>query len=154
MPIPDVYEALQKGVADGMDCQIAQIVNYRLYEVLHYRTKIGISSSTNMSIQMSLNAWNRLSPDLQKEFMSVCGVHGAESFGDANFGAGVTAKFEEAIKQPGNEMEMVELDPGEAEKWREIGKPIIEEWIAGKEAKGLPGQKVYDELMKLREQYK
>lgn len=155
LPIPDIYEAAQKGVIDAMDAQVAQIVNYRFYEVFHYRTRADITSGTNMSVIMNLDKWNRLSPDLQNELMSVSGVYGAEWFGDGNFGAGVYAQFEEAIKKPGSEMEMVDLDPGELERWIEVGgKPVVNKWIADTEVKGLPAQKVYDELVSLMGKYK
>jgi TRAP-type C4-dicarboxylate transport system substrate-binding protein len=40
------------------------------------------------------------------------------------------------------------LTPEEEQEWLDAGAPMRDEWIADMEAKGLPGQKVYDEVIK------
>ena len=52
-------------------------------------------------------------------------------------------------------MSRLRVDPGEVEEWMEIGaKPVWEDWVAEMQAKGLPGQKVLDEALRLMEKYK
>jgi len=52
-------------------------------------------------------------------------------------------------------MEVFDLGAEEIAQWKEIGgKPIWDQWIADMEAKGLPGQKAFDETLRLIEKYK
>ena len=42
----------------------------------------------------------------------------------------------------------------EIERWAEVaGKPIWDKWVQDMEAKGLPGQKVFDETLRLMQEY-
>ena len=50
--------------------------------------------------------------------------------------------------------EIIDLSPEEFEKWKATGKPAWDEWVKQMEAKGLPGQKVLDEAVKLVEKYR
>ena len=86
--------------------------------------------------------------------MSVSGLAGA-ALADGGF---ATLNEEEALaiaKERGQEMEVFNLDPGELEKWIEVGgKPVWAKWVADMEAKGKPGQKILDKAFNLREKYK
>ena len=71
MPSSETYHALSTGVLDTMMTSSASFVSYRLYEVLKY-----INAPRDYSIWymaenlcISMNTWNRLTPDQQKIFL-------------------------------------------------------------------------------------
>ncbi len=127
---------------------------FRHYELFRYMTEIDVDV-VQYALAMNKESWNRLPPDIQEAIMSVSGIYGAEFAGNAEWGLEEQKRDIAAAKAAGYEIEQVSLDPGELDKWKEIGgKPVWDEWVAGTEAKGLPGQKVLDGALRLIEKYK
>ena len=87
--------------------------------------------------------------------MSVSGMTGAQFGATAQSGAHKKAESFEKMKEIDHIVETVQLDPGELERWKEIaGKPLWDQWLAETEAKGIPGQKIMDALLRSLEKYK
>jgi TRAP-type C4-dicarboxylate transport system substrate-binding protein len=151
MTMPDVYEAMDKGITDGTTLAWAAIPTYKLDEVTKYWTDAPLYLA-EFEIIMNLDSWNKLSPDIQKAIMSVSGIKGAEFAGESAFGEDVKT---EVLTQSKNKLERVALDAGEYEKMKSIaGKPLWDKWVSDMAAKGLPGQKVLDEVLRLLDKYK
>lgn len=154
MPIPEVYEATQRGVLDGMATQWAQIASQRFYDVFSYYTLLPLDA-TEMAVPMNPQKWSSLPKDIQDAIMSISGRNGALFAGDTAWGFGERDAVFEGMKKAGKPMEEVKLDAGELEKWKGIaGKPLWDKWLAEMEAKGLPGKKLLDELLILIEKYR
>jgi hypothetical protein len=49
--------------------------------------------------------------------------------------------------------EIIDLSPAELAKWKATGKPAWDKWVKDMKAKGLPGQEVLDEAVKLVNKY-
>jgi hypothetical protein len=49
---------------------------------------------------------------------------------------------------------MYTLPEQERNKWKELCKPLWGNWVNQMNAKGLPGQKILDESVRLAEKYK
>jgi TRAP-type C4-dicarboxylate transport system substrate-binding protein len=49
---------------------------------------------------------------------------------------------------------IITLTPEEMEEWYDVVEPIHKRWVRKMEAKGLPGEKVYNEAKKLAEKYR
>ncbi|MDP2916498.1 MAG: TRAP transporter substrate-binding protein [Dehalococcoidia bacterium] len=155
LPIPEVYEAAQRGVLDGMVANPAQILNYRFWDVFPYETAVNLGIGNRFSMIMNLEKWNSLPPDVQKGIMSVSGRYGAAFAGEEGYGFGALQEVTEAMTKAGRTMTSINLDPGEEQKWIDVGgKPIWDKWVAEMKAKGLPGQKVLDELLQIQAKYK
>lgn len=155
MPIADVYESAGKGIVDGMATKWAQLASQKFWEVFRYCTPSASLVCSGNSVPMNLNKWNSLPADIQKAIWSISGLDGALFAGDTAWGFGEKDAVLDGMKKAGQEMEIVNLDPGEYEKWKAIaGKPLLDKWVADMAAKGLPGQKVFDEAVRLVEKYR
>jgi TRAP-type C4-dicarboxylate transport system substrate-binding protein len=152
--IPEYYEALSKGVADGVSQTWAALMSFKLFETLKYWTDAPTRVSEFFFI-MNLNTWNSLTPDVQQAIMSVSGMKGAEWAGDAGFGDDTREETFAVAAKAGYKMEQVKIEPQEFEKWRQVGgKPLWDKWVADTAAKGLPAQKIMDQLLQLLAKYK
>ena len=85
--------------------------------------------------------------------MSVSTIADAETVSDR---MGMPREAAEAeISKAGYKMEVFNLAPEEIAEWEKIGgQPIWDQWLADMEAKGLPGQKAFDETLRLIDKYK
>lgn len=153
IPLPELYPALEKGVLDGAAVSWAMMLNFKLYEVLQYQTEVPMNAPQLATI-MNLDKWNSLSPDIQEAIMSVSGTWGSEFAGATWGGFDLRDEAYKKFADEGHAIESVELDPGEYEKWQETAIPLWDKWIDDMEAKGLPGQKVIDEIQRLEQMYK
>lgn len=153
LPEPDVYEAGEKGVIDGVNTAWAAGATYKYYEIFRYVHNIGTSTSV-MAVAMNKDKWNSMPPDVQNAIMSVSGFKGSEFAGDAAFGFDVRDEFIAAAQKAGKPVEMINLDAGEYEKWKEMaGKPLWNQWVGEMKAKGFDGQKILDAALELIKKY-
>lgn len=153
MNMPEVYDALSKGVIDGTNNPWSTYNTFKLSEVIKYYSTAPIQS-TPMIQFMNLKKWNSLPPDIQKAIESVSGMKAAEAYGDAAWGDNIKQEVLDVAKKGGNTVTMVDLEPGVYEKWKEIGgKPIWDKWVAEMKADGLNGQKVLDAAIALVKKY-
>jgi TRAP-type transport system periplasmic protein len=151
---PAIYESGQKGVIDATTANWANLGTYRYNEVFPYAVDIN-SYVVLFMLVMNLEKWNSLSPDLQKQVMSVSGVLGAEFAGDNAHGSGAQQDVMARIKQAGTKLEINAPDAGEFDKWKSLaGKPVWDDWVAQLKAKGLASDKVLNEAIKLADKYK
>jgi len=143
-----VYQALEKGVVDGLCMSPGAFRPMKLLDLLNYHT-IVTSQCTPMWVVMNWDAWNSLSPEAQAKIDEMSPSYW-QVVADAFDGevAAVTAE----IEKRGQEL----IYPSDAEigKWRDACKWTWDEWVKTLEAKGLPAQKVLDATMSLVEKYK
>lgn len=50
-------------------------------------------------------------------------------------------------------IEIYELPPDELDRWHEIGQGVTDEWIAAREADGVPAQDMYDAMQEIKAGY-
>ena len=100
---------------------------------------------------MSQELWDSFPPDIQQAIENVSGYVAADRYGK-NFddqGKGGLEKMQKAG------VKVSDISDEELKRWANvIGKPIWDEWVAEMESKGLPGQAVLDETLRLAEKYK
>jgi TRAP-type C4-dicarboxylate transport system substrate-binding protein len=154
MPAPSVYEAGQKGVVDAVATNWANLGTYRYNEVFPYGTDM-TSFVTMFGLVMNKETWNKLSPEVQKQVMSVSGQAGAEFASNTAFGADAQNDVMNNIKKAGSSLTMGQLDPGEQDKMKTLaGKPVWDKWVADMKARNLAADKVLDAALKLVDKYK
>jgi TRAP-type C4-dicarboxylate transport system substrate-binding protein len=137
IPMPDVYQSLDKGVVDGNVISWEAIYSFRLYEVVKYYTFAPLTS-TYFSIPMNKQKWESLPKDIQEAIMSVSGLEAAKFWG-RNFFDTVEAAVVENAKKGGYTMIRYTLPPEEVERWvRVSGEPVWKEWVKKMEGKGRP----------------
>jgi TRAP-type transport system periplasmic protein len=115
MPMPDVYQALDKGVIDGAGAVWEAVHSFRLYEVGKYYTKAPLATV----------------------YFSICanGLKGSIFWGK-NFFDTVEAAVEAKAKEGGKEFVKYELAADENAKWVKLSEPIWEAWVKKMEDKG------------------
>jgi TRAP-type C4-dicarboxylate transport system substrate-binding protein len=151
---PAIYEAGQKGVIDACAANWANIGSFRYNEIFPYALDM-TSFATLFAVPLNLDAWNKMSPEVQKQVMSVSGTTGAKFAGDTAFGEGARNEVLAQINKSGSSLTINPIDSGELDKMKAVaGKPIWDEWVAGLKAKGQPSDKVMDAILKLLEKYK
>lgn len=149
MPNPKIYQTVEKGVADGSALAWGAYKAFKIYEVTKYHINPHLAGIAYCTI-MNKNRWNSLSKQDQDIITSVTG----KMMPDTLCGA-VTGEMNQGIQitkdrgQP-----IIDLTPQEFAEWQATGKPAWNEWVKQMEAKGLPGQEVLDEAIKLVEKYR
>ena len=150
MPMPERYDAIQKGVAEGVVAPIEALKGWKLGEVIKSTTEnYGSAYSTGFFVVMNKEKWNSLPPDVQKVIEAV-NVEWIEK----------TGKGWDEIDKEGREFtlargnQIIALSKEEDEKWAKLVRPILDEYAANMKAKNLPGEEAVkfcqEELKKLQ----
>ena len=147
MPASDLYDALQRGMVDGMLTDFAALKGFRFVEVVKYCTPANFYSLP-MGYAANLKSWNSLPPDIQKIMEELTGLRFAEN----------NAKSFDKNDVIGRDLskgkvEIHELSAEQKKIWAEKFKNIYEKWVTDMEAKGLPGKKVYEDALSLLTKY-
>jgi TRAP-type transport system periplasmic protein len=144
MPMSEVYDALQKGVVDGALGPLSTAIDFNLIEVTNYIT-IGNFSMSPFFTTMNSDTWNSFSEQDQSVLEDLAGLEMATNAGQA-----FDARGEEAVAAAEKKgVKFIELTGGELNKWKDALKQISEDWVKEMEAKGLPGQAIYDRAVEL-----
>jgi TRAP-type C4-dicarboxylate transport system substrate-binding protein len=148
LPASDVYDALQRGVVDGITTDFAAMKGFRFAEVAKYCT-ISNLYVLPMGLAMNQKVWDSLPPDIKNIMEELCGLRfaleNAKSF-DKNNQVG-----REYFKEKGGEI--TELSAEQRKIWGQKFEIIDKKWVANIEAKGLPGKKVFEDASFLVKEY-
>ena len=137
IPMPETYQALDKGVIDGLDISWEGTYSFRLYEVGKYFTMAPLTT-TYFSMVMNKQKWEGLPKDIQEAITSVSGLDAAKFWG-RNFFDTVESAVMENAKKGGYALVKYSLPAEEVERWTRIsGEPIWKEWVKKMESKGRP----------------
>jgi len=147
--IQDSYEALDKGVADGIICPLAPIRSLKISEIAKYHTVINLSCDA-FTISMNRDVFDSMPKDLQELVTEGAGNKIAKDAGYAlDLGSADDAQ---AIKDEGGEFYV--LSEGETAEFVAMVTPLVDSWIADMAAKGKPGQAVLDEFTSYNQELK
>jgi len=149
MPMPDSYQALEKGVMDGMGSPWEAVESVRLYEVVKYYTAVPLTG-TVFSMAVNPRKWNSLPKDVQDAITSVSGLEGAKHWGRGFFDS-ARGNVLETVKKRGHEMVLYTVPPGELKRWTDTaGIPIWKGWVKKMEGKGYANaQQILDTTLEL-----
>jgi len=147
IPVSEVYLSLDKGITEGNINPYNVSKGFKIAEVTKYTTEASLTT-TSFVIAMNQNKWNALPPDIQKIFEEVS----AETLKIIQDDWEADAKEgKEYALSLGNKI--ITLPPKEMARWRAAVKPMIDEYIAELEAKGLAGREIVNEAFRLVEKY-
>ena len=137
MPMPETYDALQRGLADGIILPIEALKGWRFGELLKCTVRnYGIAYSVGMYVVMNKDKWNSLPPNIQKIIEEV-----NEEYIDKQGrlwdqldkeGLGFVKKIKGYT--------IVDVSKEEEEKARKKMKPLLNQYVKSANAKGLPGE--------------
>jgi len=150
IPMPDTYLALEKGVLDGHMSPFGPMRGFKVDEVLFYHLQNANFHTNIFGVVMNLDKWNSLPSDIQEAIDKLSGTAAAEMFGEVFDGTDTDTI--QHIKDVGGHT-FTTLSPEEKARWDGILKDILDDWLKEQEAKGLPGQEILDEALRLGEKY-
>lgn len=116
-----------------------------------YFTELPMLGSPAFFIVMNKIKWNALDADVQQAIMHESGDKASQLFGEAD--ALFSIKAKELINSEPDK-ELIVLTPLEEAQWLELVAPFKEKMIVATEAKDLPAQKVFNEMVRLVGQYR
>jgi TRAP-type transport system periplasmic protein len=148
--MPERYDALQKGVAEGGVNPIESLKGWKLGEVIKSTTEnFGSAYSTGFFVVMNRDKWASLPPEIQK---TIDQVNQEWIMKTGNGWDEIDKEGREFTLSKGNQV--ISLAKEEDTKWAKLVQPILDEYVANMKAKNLPGQEALtyclDELKKLQ----
>ncbi|MBN1367780.1 MAG: TRAP transporter substrate-binding protein DctP [Dehalococcoidales bacterium] len=153
LPPPDIYDALAKGVVDGVEVNLgaAQVFNYT--DVIKYITHNSAAQPGYFTVVMNQNKWNSLPPDLQELFSGENALLVSKMFGYQSDQREL-ADYDKFKVSP--DYVFYELTNDERERWKQTCAPLKDEWIQsvtsdiGEEQ----ANAIWEDVLKFAEQYK
>ncbi len=150
MPMPERYDALQKGVAEGGVNPIESLKGWKLGEVIKSTTEnFGSAYSTGFFVVMNKDKWASLQPEIQKTIDQVSKEWVMKT---GNGWDEMDKEGREFTLSKGNQI--ISLSKEEDAKWAKLVQPILDDYVANMKTKNLPGQEALtyclDELKKLQ----
>ena len=145
---PDTYTALERGTVDGTIFPWEAIWSFKLAEVLKHHTVVSLYASPLFTL-MNQKKYDSLPPDLRKVIDDLSGAWGAEFNGavwDKNELEGIAAAKKASAT-------IYTVPQEERQRWAAKLKPIEEDWVKDKEAKGLPGRQLLNDLREAIKKY-
>ena len=148
MAINELYDSLQKGVVDGTLLGTSAIRTFKLQDVLDGLT-MGHFFVNAHALGINKNSWAKISKGDQNKIMDLAGKRLAKITG-VKFDSEGKVGYDDAVAAG---VEVVTLPDAEMAKWRVAVAGLYQKWIADMNAKGLPGQKVYDDALEALANY-
>jgi TRAP-type C4-dicarboxylate transport system substrate-binding protein len=140
MTMPETYDALRTGVADGAMAPFEALEGFKWGEVVSSSTEdYGAAYTAGMFVIMNKQKWNTLPADIQAivEQVSREWIEKQAKVWDEIDRSGV-----EFVKKRSNKI--IALSKEEDARWRAAVRPVLDTYVKGVKAKGLPG----DEALK------
>ena len=142
-PAPESYEILSAGIADGTFFPAESVKSFNLDKVVKYATFFpGGFYSSSFGFFMNQEKWDKLSKQDQDAILSVSGEALARLAGKAWDAADKVGL--ETMKAAN--VQITEASPAFVADVRRLTAPLAQEWIKSANAKGVDGQKAYDEF--------
>jgi TRAP-type C4-dicarboxylate transport system substrate-binding protein len=134
MPVSDVYDALSKGVMEGVVINWAAVGQFKFYEVVEYTTVNRMTSVSSVGfISMNKSKWNSLPPDVQKIIDALSEEYAQKMSVIWDEKDAESIKIATAYKH-----QTITLSDAEEQRWAKQAAPIYDAYIKDKNAKGLP----------------
>jgi len=144
-PMTEVYVSMQKGILDGAFVTYNTLDILRLAEVAKYYTMLNLVRPSTGSRVMSLVAWSKLPPDIQKVFQSNVEWFSTESDNDQ-----IKSDMEGKEFGKKNGVEYITLPKEDMAKFYSLILDKAAKEAKNLDAKGLPGTKILTEVQRLR----
>lgn len=141
MPMSSTPSALQKGLVQGLFSSLEVLKDLKFAESCRYVT-LTQTVIYPFAVVMNLERWNSLPEDVRKVFdeLTVEQAQWTGNYMDEH----VNESIEWSKAQYG--LELISLSDDEAARWNQALQPIVDEWIAEAEAKGLPGKQIVTDI--------
>ena len=149
MPMPEVYQALQRGVVEGAVFPEETNKGWKMGEVIDYTIACYPTAySVGFFVVMNKDKWNSLS-DSAKKAVSETNREWAVKHGEA-----WDVSDYEGVRftlNMGNSI--IGISGDEAERWKKAVQPVFDEYVKKAEKRKVPGQEALDFLNQQLELY-
>lgn len=151
MPVPQVSEALSKGVIDGAVVPYEVVPSVKIQEIVKYHSETdpaepALYTATFLFV-MNKDRYTSLSPELKKVIDANSGLALSGQIGKVFLAADAEGKKLTA-KNTTNVIPASELAA-----WKKAGQPVVDGWIADVNAKGANGKQLHDAARALIAKY-
>jgi len=146
-PMMEVYDAIAKGVIDGVNTPFETLKTFRFAEVVGYTTaNWQIGNTYAFYVAMNKKSYAKLPPDIKEIFDQLCGEF-KERF--ALMWNRIDAEgMDFAIKKG---VEIIYLSPKEASRWKNATAPVVEDYVKEMVGKGYSEAEVRGWMRFIRE---
>ena len=152
MPVPQVPEALSKGVIDGALLPYEVTTALRIHELTDSNTEItgprGIYTAVFL-LAMNKQRYDSLPADLKAVIDANSGLATAQWAGEAWDKAEAVAR--QTAIDAGHTIQSI--DGPELLRWQQAAQPVIDEWRAEMAGKNIPGDRLLDDARALVSRY-
>ncbi|MDP2931314.1 MAG: TRAP transporter substrate-binding protein DctP, partial [Chloroflexota bacterium] len=136
----DIYQSMEKKTIDGFIVAISGSMAGKLYEVAKNATNIATGASIQDYAAINIAKWNSLPADIQKIITDMTGDVAVKQF--ATQLVSINDNYRQKAVTSG--VNFITLDPTELARWNKAMAPVVGNYVAKMNAKGLPGQAVAD----------
>ncbi len=136
----ETYDALEKGVVDGLLSPMEALKGWKFVEVTKCTTEnLGSSYSLCFFVAMNKKKWNALPKDVQETIQKVNQEWIPKTGATWN---NMDKEAMELAVSKGNQI--IKLSPEEEARWAKAVAPVLEEYVKTTKAKGLPGEEAFN----------
>lgn len=136
MPMPETYQALQKGVVDGAVYPLEANKGWKLGEVIDSVTlDYPAAYTTTFFVVMNKDKWKSLPDDVKKTITEI-----NKEWADKHGKAWDESDAEGLKFLKSKNKKIIELDAEEGARWKKAVQPVLDTYVKDMEAKKLPGK--------------
>lgn len=153
MPVPQVSDALSKGVIDGAMLPWEVVPAVKVQELVRYHSegdpKARALYTSAFIFAMNKAKYDSLAPDLKKVIDANGGAETSAWVGKVWDQSAVGAR--KLAQDRGNQFNTIAAD--ELKKWEQAGQPVVDSWVSEVSAKGHDGKALLKSARELIQKY-
>jgi TRAP-type C4-dicarboxylate transport system substrate-binding protein len=146
-PMPEVYEAISKGVIDGESSNLETLKTFKFAEVVKYETNVWyITNPYPFYVAMNIDSYKKLPADIKAIFDTLVGEYKEQyilMWNSVDF-AGKAYGIEKGV-------EFIDLPPSEAARFKAAMDPVINNYVKTMMGKGFSEAEVKGWIKFLRD---
>ncbi len=137
IPMPQVYQQLERSVVDGAMVPFTTILDFRLHEVANHFTVTGpLFGRSQFVIVMNEDSYNSLAPEHQEVIDRLTGEELSQKATQVYLDRAAEAT---QFVRDADDKEVIEFSAEEQERIREVLAPIYEQWLEAMSEQGIDG---------------
>ena len=154
MPLPQVPDAISKGVVDGVLVPWEGVPATKLHEIVKYHLDAPKGSprfaNTIFVFGMNQAKYDSLSPKLKKVIDDNSGLAASALAGEKGFDS-IVKPFSKLARDRGNTISVI--SDAELKRWEKATENVDDDWVKELAAKGIDGKKLIVEAKALLQKY-
>lgn len=146
MPWGEISTSVSRGLLDGVPLTAASVPVYKFHEMLNYCIENAKINTIPIGLVMNKDVWGKLPPDI-KAMVTECArswsTRTAMYFDNEDSISLAFLRLYEGF-------EVYSFSPEEKKKFDAAFEPLLDEWVAEMDNKGLPGTETVNSLLKIK----